>query len=451
MSQAEQLASAPQAEPAIARGGSPVVKSEFSTRSRLVLFGLLALLFCGGLYLGNDFLVERPYNAGLHVDPKFLDFGEVWAEKEFKWRIPIENRSDRPVGIASFTASCQCSQIEPDTLTIEPGSTAEVVATIDLTVGRDADPPEPRRKFTIAIHPIVAVATSRPPGFVLNGVAKDPFTVSPREVDLGEILSRAVGEPKTIRLKSTIPLASVEALPHPDMTIEVRSEGETRRQGDKETREGEAPAEPASNDLTIRPADDPTEYLLTVTPSDQIPLGKVDRTILLTATDQAGNKLPDFPVKVIGEVVFDVAVEPREVYAGMIEMGDTYETILTLHSRTGSRFALVPVEQESGVKLEPVMRRPFGERLGEGHGVDADSAGQSEGFFKEDALLKTSFRLRLTAHSRSDQRAVARFQAINLSTGEQADLEVVIVYYGAKVNPIGATDVFATESNGHDQ
>jgi hypothetical protein len=222
-------------------------------------FIVVAVLFSGGVYIGQTFLVDRPYNAGLRIDPEYLDFGEVWAEEQFKWRIPIENTSDREVGIAEFTASCQCSLIEPPSLTISPHSTAEVVATIDLTKGRDSEPYESTREFEIAIHPIVAVATSRPPGFILRGKAKDAFSPSPRQVELGEILSQTVGERATIRLKTATPLSSVTALPQPDMEIEIKPvESESLPTG-------KGPS--VGDDSHRRLTSDSTDYLLTVTPS----------------------------------------------------------------------------------------------------------------------------------------------------------------------------------------
>jgi hypothetical protein len=412
------------------RAGSPTLIG--------VAFIAVTLLFFCGVFIGQDFLVERHHNAGLYVEPKYLDFGEVWAVKDFKWRIPIQNISDRPVEIAEFTASCQCSLIEPSSMTIPPHSTAEVVTTIDLTTGRDMEPHESTRDFRIAIHPIVAVPTSSPPGFILRGTAKDVFTPSPRELDVGEILSQTAGKPTTIRLKAATPLASVTALPQPDITIDIKPIDPNQ--------EVEAPAEsqvvssspplPASPSPTLAAPTahrlpPTTEFLLTVTPSDQIPLGKIDRVILLQGIDAEDRKLPFFVVKLTGEIVFDVAVEPRELYAGLIEMDETYETTLTLRSRTGSRFALIPVDQEPGVTLtplpqgkgEPTPSLPTSDFPGARSAADRFSA--------QDGLPECAFRLRVKPQSRSEQSTVARFRTINQATGEVADLELPISYYGA--------------------
>jgi hypothetical protein len=390
--------------------GGTVVGSRNSSRA---LWGVcilgLALLFVGGIYIGQEFLVERPENAGLRIDPKYLDFGEVWADKEFKWRIPIQNISNRPVGIAEFTASCQCSQIEPKSLTIEPGETAEVVATIDLTVGRDTDPSEPRRTFEIAIHPIVSVASSRPPGFVLKGTAKDVFTCTPRAVDLGEVLSGTAGEPKTVRLMSDVALSSVVALRQPDMRIEI------------ELVDPESPR--------LGRGVNSTGYLLTVTPTDQIPIGKIDRTIYLQATDVQGKKLPEFPVTVTGKIVFDVAVEPREIYAGLIEMGTTYETILTLRSRAGSPFALFAVEQELGVTLKPLIETSASEPIH--NSTDAVKV-PLESFKSSENGSALRFRLALTPQHEGDQRTNATIQASSVANNQHMEITVPIVYYGTR-------------------
>jgi hypothetical protein len=431
------------ADPAVVVSSGPSVHPAIWGICLLVF----AALFFGGVYIGQDFLVDRPHNAGLYIDPKYLDFGEVWAEEAFKWRIPIQNRSDREVGIAEFSASCQCDLIEPPSLTIPPHSTAKVVATIDLTKGRDIEPYEQVRKFQIAIHPIVAVPTSRPPGFVLRGKAKDPFIASPGVVDLGEILSHTAGEPTTIRLKAATPLENLTASPQPDMTIDIKPAEPNRegaaivaregaaivaREGEAiVAREGEAPAEPSVSKSPPLPLSlsAPLDYLLTVTPSDpsdQIPLGKIDRTIHLAAVGADGNQLPPFPIKVTGEIVFDVAIEPRVVYAGLIEMGTSHEVNVSLRSRTSSRFSLIPVDQAPGITLTPLPSARGQETSVEGtHRLSA----AAEPFLAENGLVEVSFAVRIRPQIPGQARSVVRFPAVNLASGEQAELELPIVYY----------------------
>ncbi|MEX2137757.1 MAG: hypothetical protein WD894_00735 [Pirellulales bacterium] len=435
MSQAESSTEVARVEPITAQSLPPsVVAAPSRQRSSPTLYGIaiiaVAFLFFGGVYVGQDFLVERHYNAGLYIEPGHLNFGEVWAVKDFKWRIPIQNISDRPVGIAEFTASCQCDLIEPPSLTIPPHSTAEVVATIDLTKGHDIEPNESTRKFEIAIHPIVAVATSSPPGFVLRGTAKDLFTASPRAIELGEILSRTPGKTTTIRLTAATSLSSLIVLPQSDMAIEIKpfEVSPSPPLPLSSSAPLEKPRQPTTGTNAAPRSEHTTEYLLALTPSNQIPLGRIDRQVLLQSTDAQGRAMPLFPIKLTGAIVFDVAVEPPEIYAGMVEMDGTYETILTLRSRTGTRFALIPLDQQSGITLTPVSQSP---------------PLPSDPFLAEDGVLQAAFCLRLTPQSRGDQRSTARFQAINLSTGEQADLDIPIIYNGVQPRPVRPEDVFA--------
>ena len=56
-------------------------------------FGFLAIV-CGFAYLAGARQRDSGVTPdGLYIDPKYLDFGEVWEQEAFEWTLLIENRA----------------------------------------------------------------------------------------------------------------------------------------------------------------------------------------------------------------------------------------------------------------------------------------------------------------------------------------------------------------------
>ena len=70
--------------------------------------------------------------GGLMIPTDNLDMGEVWEAKDFSWRLPIRNLSDRTIEIRKFLSSCVCTAIDPPRLSIPPGETVMVNLVLDL-------------------------------------------------------------------------------------------------------------------------------------------------------------------------------------------------------------------------------------------------------------------------------------------------------------------------------
>ena len=61
--------------------------------------------------------------SALEPSPEHLNFGEVWEDTQFKMVLPITNHRNQDIEIKRFHKSCNCSQIEPPSLTIPAGQT----------------------------------------------------------------------------------------------------------------------------------------------------------------------------------------------------------------------------------------------------------------------------------------------------------------------------------------
>lgn len=76
---------------------------------------------------------QPPPVPHLSVDPAALHLGSLWDANQYVCTIPIQNRSTQPVTITGWYHSCACRKVEPEHLTVNPGETASVRETLDLT------------------------------------------------------------------------------------------------------------------------------------------------------------------------------------------------------------------------------------------------------------------------------------------------------------------------------
>jgi hypothetical protein len=61
---------------------------------------ILASMLAGGLILKWTREFWNNSDAALVVDPQYLDFGDVWAQPDFEWKIPIRNTIGRDIRIS---------------------------------------------------------------------------------------------------------------------------------------------------------------------------------------------------------------------------------------------------------------------------------------------------------------------------------------------------------------
>jgi hypothetical protein len=128
-------------------GGTPT-----RTRSLKKIITLLLLLI-GSAAVSAAFtswprsiLRFSPSSQGLIVSEKYLHFGEVLEDDDFRWSLLIENPTQDTVEIERFTSSCDCLAVMPEALTIAPGEKAKVQLTINLTVGAPRPEDDPAYK-----------------------------------------------------------------------------------------------------------------------------------------------------------------------------------------------------------------------------------------------------------------------------------------------------------------
>lgn len=146
-----------------------------------------------------------------------LDFGEVWATDDSRWRIAIRNPTCRAVSINQIFPSCPGVVVSGITFpaTLAAGETLAVPLRINLL------PSDPEAS-AVAQREIVMMLTidlkdHRPIQVGLHGRVRNPFKLPVPVLDLGEIHATREPPVRAVRFRGAVPLASVVATCSPEV------------------------------------------------------------------------------------------------------------------------------------------------------------------------------------------------------------------------------------------
>jgi hypothetical protein len=164
-------------------------------------------------------------------------------------------------------------------------------------------------------------------GWTLRGRVHNPYALAPCAVEFAETIVRGLPPPtRQVRIASHVRLKSLSA----------QSE---RNALDVSTTRGE----------TI-----PEEYLCTLTPAEELPLGRFRALVFLEGVTHDGIRLPPIPFPVAGTVVADVRAVPREVTFVVALPGSSNQQTLIVRSASGRRFAIDGVTStDETVRITP--------------------------------------------------------------------------------------------------
>ncbi|MBX9578829.1 MAG: DUF1573 domain-containing protein [Gemmataceae bacterium] len=255
-----------------------------------------------------------PPAAVLTLDPRDLDFGEAWETDRFRWVVRVRNTSEKAVHIERVGASCGCTGVTPQQLTLDPAATADLSLAIDLTAN-----PDPSGEFAVrlTVEPAdPATGRALPPAVaVVQGRRRPVFRIAPVHF-LGRY-SRATppGGPWTVPFTSAVPLDRVSA----------------SASGSFERAEV-TPTDPAG-----------TAFVARVWPRGPLPLGEFGGELALRP-HRGGEAVPDRRTRLSGAVVPDVEAEPPTVSGGGRAAGESFEYPVRLQSLSGQPFQVVRFE-----------------------------------------------------------------------------------------------------------
>ena len=226
--------------------------------------------------------VPRVAVNGLSVDPDALDVGEVWETPRLVVRLRVHNDAATPRVVEKWTGGCGCTTVEPKTLSLRPGESAEVTVTIDLTDRAPRNRGVARWPLAIHLQPVFAGDRDPSAGWTIAGTVLNLLNVPVGRLDiLDGCVSGGPPRGRTFHVTAQKPLARVEA--------------------DLDSSYGSVRVEPAG----------PDRWAVTVTPSPQLPAGPFEFRVPIRAVTPDGESHPSTTVVVAGEMHPPVRAFPR--------------------------------------------------------------------------------------------------------------------------------------------
>jgi hypothetical protein len=294
---------------------APTLQKSGWLRSFLTLV-ILALACLGAYKLGGGSFFAPEANAGLTVNPVQLDFGEVWENSAFPWRLPIENPTRNEVVVEGFEPSCYCLSFEPRSMVVPAGQAAELHLSLDLAHRNREDIGSPVRVFTVQLVP--RIRDSKVPkqlGWVLRGRVRTAFELDSESVVFwDELVQGKQFTTKRVIVKGNIPLGDVTKKYDPT-AVSVKARTSTAM-----------------------------VFELEVTPRETLPPGSFSTAVIVEAKGPDGTSLQSKTLKIVGAVHGNVQAFPSQVAFGTRVVGDKADETVVLRS----------VEGVMGIELEGI-------------------------------------------------------------------------------------------------
>jgi hypothetical protein len=314
----------------------------------------------------------------LVISEEELDLGRVYESSAYEHAFRITNAADQPVTIVRFETTCDCLGITPGAgVTLQPQETKTFTIKLSLAsrvANTDSWGGEP---YEVRF------------GAVYTGDGQGPYATAWR--------LRCVLVP-TIRLRpSTLQLGTQsERQPRIEQSVDIEATDEIRRI------DAEAPSSWAVEIVRDQANLSPNRFQAVVRSQGKLTPRQVSDVIRLHPVGRDDNRLPGKELKLVGEIVRDVAAFPGEIHHGRQACGTAAEEAIRLRSLTDRPFRVKRVTaRDSDLEVTHV----------EGKGQN--------GVY--------SLRLRFTKPG--DQRAVAEF-IIQDEDGTEYGLAVPVRYHG---------------------
>lgn len=297
-------------------------------RSLLFTGIILLLAIVGGaaaaLYLKNQ--AHADGRNALEPAPDRLDFGEVWEDPHFSLTLPITNCRAQDIEVKRFSKSCNCSEIEPPTLTIPAWQTREVRLILDLTSTKPGESDAAVRNFEVNISPEIP-NERQTMWWTVHGRVRAVMQGELPKIDMGNVSGLSQSLPvKRATLTTRRVVHSLKASctsPNFDVKVEKRS---------------------APND---------NQFDVIVAMKKRAKPGAIHGAITVVPESSNGDRLPARQMELLGHIVSDIATSPSSVFFNSCALGTAKTETVTLHSLTGQSFAVTGTRCEGdGLAVE---------------------------------------------------------------------------------------------------
>lgn len=344
---------------------------------------ILGLSFGGaywaGLYARKWREAEQPEAVaeGLMIPVANLDIGEVWEEKGFVWQLPIRNLTSDTIQVQQFKTSCGCTSVNPSKLLLQPGETATVALTIDLTHRSSTEEGLSRRPFALSIQPVTLRSRRDGSGWQLHGAIRSRVTLDAKNVHFGE--QPIHGQPAVRR-----ELLATVHIPCRDLEVAVDSL--------------------VASAIVKRRADDSTRFEITIAANPELPPGSFKAEAKIHVVEPSGERELACTLPIVGEMQPEVRLLPARVLLETRSIGETAEAVVTLQAPPDANVAVDHIEiDDPGLRVEPAA-------------IEGIPSGRA-------------YRLRQQVAKEGEQRSTARFIIRKLNS-KPITLPVEIWYRG---------------------
>jgi hypothetical protein len=244
------------------------------------------------------------------VDEKYLNFGEVWEDSTFSFKLPVRNEATDHVQVHEFARSCSCVDIQPTSLGMAPGEVATLTITLDLRRGMSTNKSSWTWPFQAEIHPLIAGQPAQGKPWVLKGQVKKLLDLSPPIVSFGNELTRGQPYPiKTVKVFSVVELDDLLAA---------------------------CDAEKASVRVS---RDGPQQFHVTITPAATVNSGPLAIDLSLQPVrKRVPAHLPGKMLKMQGFLHDEVEAVPGAIAVGALPTGSSFSETVCLRSRASRPF-----------------------------------------------------------------------------------------------------------------
>ncbi len=265
-------------------------------------------------------------NGGLVLDAKYLNFGEVWENEHFTWRLPVENRGETTVEVESFSKSCACLSVEPQCFVLKPGERLELRLEINLTSLADEAGYVSLRLW---------------PRLKETGRENQTMGLGP-DWKLGGRVRRVLAFDRYLFLGRSSELAQSPPVPSIPITVLVPLESLIVRSN--------LPGFSASVQWPQA-----GHAMLCLTSVSRRAVGEFEGKVTLQPVIKAGKLLPPQQLRFGGQIVPDVEVVPSALQVGGRLLGEVFDEVVSLRSLTGRAWRAVRTEAEGdGLSVEAV-------------------------------------------------------------------------------------------------
>lgn len=153
----------------------------------IVIVGALGLatLYCA------SYKTSVPETVGtLVVDDADLHLGRQWEQTDCTHTLRVRNKTPEVVNVRRFESSCNCSDITPPQLRLEPHGNADVTVAISFPKIRMISTTSDSEPFAVEITPIIEQYGKLRVGgaWILDATVVPPFRMEPDVIDLGQEL-----------------------------------------------------------------------------------------------------------------------------------------------------------------------------------------------------------------------------------------------------------------------